>query len=51
MTTDNGIYDELATAFGWDDADITREEAAATLADLYPNATDAAEIVEEVMGF
>lgn len=47
--TDRDIYVELASAFGWLD-DMTHEETAATLADMFPNA-DAAEIEEEVLGF
>lgn len=48
--TDRDIYDELVSAFGWQD-DMTHEETAATLADMFPNAEDAAEIEEEVLGF
>lgn len=48
--TDRDIYDELASAFGWPD-DMTHEETAATLADIFSNAEDAAEIEEEVLGF
>ncbi len=50
MVTDEDIYCELASAFGWPD-DMTHEETAATLADMFPNAEDAAEIEEEVLGF
>lgn len=48
--TDRDIYVELASAFGWPDC-MTHEETAATLADMFPNAEDAAEIEEEVLGF
>ncbi|RSX56543.1 hypothetical protein [Bifidobacterium samirii] len=48
---DLDFYEELASAFGWDDAYMTREDASATLADMFPNAESAAEIEEEVFGF
>ena len=50
MGTDEDLYNEIAAALGWPD-DMTHEETAATLADMFPNAEDAAEIEEEVLGF
>lgn len=48
---DLDFYEELACAFGWNDADMPHDEVAATLADMFPNAESAAEIEEEVFGF
>lgn len=48
--SDQDIYYELASAFGWPD-DMTHEETAATLAGILTNADSAAEIESEVLGF
>lgn len=47
--TDEDIFAEFASAFGWPD-ELTAD-ATSTLMDLFPNAESAAELEEEVFGF